>query len=48
MLGISVYDDQHNNVNRAVAFGFALSISLEDITEETFSALLHQILNNPK
>lgn len=48
IIGIPIFGDQHNNIKRATDHGFALGISLDDITEESFSYVLDQILNNPR
>lgn len=48
VLGIPVFGDQKNNIHAAVDKGYAVSIPLDTLTEESFSKALYEILHNPK
>lgn len=48
VLGFPVFGDQRMNLQRAVANGYGLMISIEDIAEENVSAALKELLTNPK
>nr|XP_023027892.1 UDP-glucuronosyltransferase 2C1-like [Leptinotarsa decemlineata] len=48
ILGIPTYWDQYKNIEDVVRRGMAVKLNLHDLTEETFSNALNEILNNPK
>lgn len=48
LLGIPLFGDQMVNMKRAVAKGYALTLDIKNITEETVSKALDELLNNPK
>ncbi|XP_074036451.1 UDP-glucosyltransferase 2 isoform X2 [Leptinotarsa decemlineata] len=48
ILGIPTYWDQYKNIEDVVRRGMALKLNLHDLTEETFSNALNDILNDPK
>ncbi|PSN42526.1 hypothetical protein C0J52_16171 [Blattella germanica] len=48
VVGIPVFGDQELNVARAVSSGFGILLSFENITEESVSWALNEIINNPK
>lgn len=48
ILGIPFFGDQYANVATAVSKGFAIGVNLRDLTEESLSHALYQIINNPK
>lgn len=47
LLVIPLYGDQHVNMKRAVAKGYALSLNFGNITEENFSETVNELLTNP-
>lgn len=47
VLGIPVLGDQKMNMAKAVKRGYGLQILLKNITEESFTASLKELLNNP-
>ncbi|RZC38653.1 UDPGT, Glyco tran 28 C and/or NAD binding 10 domain containing protein, partial [Asbolus verrucosus] len=48
VIGIPVFGDQKYNIAAAVSNGYAVSIALNELTEEKLSWALNEILNNPK
>jgi UDP:flavonoid glycosyltransferase YjiC (YdhE family) len=48
VIGIPVFGDQKYNIAAAVSNGYAVSIGLNELTEEKLSWALNEILNNPK
>nr|XP_023025422.1 UDP-glucuronosyltransferase 2C1-like [Leptinotarsa decemlineata] len=48
ILGIPTYWDQYKNIEDVVRRGMAVKLNLHDLTEETFSNALNEILNDPK
>lgn len=48
LLGFPIYGDQSVNLERAVAKGYALSLSFNNITEENFSEAVNELITNPK
>ncbi|CAG9854065.1 unnamed protein product [Phyllotreta striolata] len=47
ILGLPVFWDQVKNIEDGVRNGFALKLNLNDLTEESFTKTLNEILNNP-
>lgn len=47
MLGIPIYCDQHLNINKAVASGYALKLNFDEITGEQLEYSLRELLENP-
>ncbi|XP_037926211.1 UDP-glycosyltransferase UGT4-like [Hermetia illucens] len=47
MLGIPIYCDQHLNMKKAAKAGYAISLHFPNITEESFSWALSELLYNP-
>ncbi|XP_062553447.1 UDP-glycosyltransferase UGT5-like isoform X2 [Armigeres subalbatus] len=47
MLGIPVYADQHLNMNKAVAGGYAIRLYFPNVTETSLRWALNELLNNP-
>ncbi|GBP15236.1 UDP-glucuronosyltransferase 2B31 [Eumeta japonica] len=47
IIGIPVFADQFNNVNRAVSKGFALKVDLSYDTPKKLGTAIQEILNNP-
>nr|XP_023012474.1 UDP-glucuronosyltransferase 2C1-like [Leptinotarsa decemlineata] len=48
VLALPVYGDQRINSAKAVAGGYALSLSISELTEKDVSEALYELLNNPK
>lgn len=48
LLAIPLFGDQMMNIKRAVKKGYALSLRFNNITEESFSETLNELLTNPK
>lgn len=48
IVGIPVFGDQRTNMHRIETEGWAVSVDYEDLTEASFSAAVHEILENPK
>ncbi|KAJ3664865.1 hypothetical protein Zmor_000405 [Zophobas morio] len=48
LIGIPVFGDQRSNVAAAVNSGYAVSVPLDELTEENFSAALSEILYNAR
>jgi glucuronosyltransferase len=48
VLGIPIFGDQKMNINIETAKGYALTLSFNDITEESVTKALDEILNNPE
>lgn len=48
ILGIPFYADQHSNIATFVSAGYGQSLAFEDLTEETFTAKLQEVLSNPR
>lgn len=46
ILGLPVFGDQHTNLEGIVDEGWAVAQSLADLTEESFSKAVHEILTN--
>ncbi|XP_055588577.1 UDP-glycosyltransferase UGT5-like [Uranotaenia lowii] len=42
------FGDQHRNANRAIRSGFAMKHLFQDITEESFGALIEEMVDNKK
>ena len=47
MVGIPLFADQHLNIKGYVQKNICVKISLNDITEETFTNVLKEVLYNP-
>lgn len=48
VLGIPVYGDQRMNMAKAVARGYGLKLSMEEVTENNLSDAINQLLSNPE
>lgn len=48
VIGIPVFGDQNINVANAVTAGYCLRLDLANLSEDSLSAALNEILNNPK
>lgn len=48
VLGLPLGSDQNLNIGRAIQDGYALKLEWTDITEETLSLALDNLLNDPK
>jgi len=48
VVAIPVLGDQHMNAATAVAKGFAVKVSLNELTTELLDAALHEVISNPK
>jgi glucuronosyltransferase len=48
VLGFPIFGDQKLNMAKAVARDYGLQIFFDDISEESVSANIHELLNNPK
>lgn len=48
MVGIPIVGDQKMNVARSVQKGIAVHLPFQELSEESLSAALKEILNNPK
>ncbi|KAM7362331.1 uncharacterized protein ACRADG_013090 [Cochliomyia hominivorax] len=48
ILGIPVFGDQHMNVNNAVKGGYALSVKLNEITNNEFKSKIMELLTNDR
>lgn len=48
LLGIPFFGDQKMNMELAVNSGYGLSLDYEDLTVETFSRTLNELLSNPR
>ncbi|KAJ8961044.1 hypothetical protein NQ314_005973, partial [Rhamnusium bicolor] len=46
IIGIPIYGDQKLNIARAVKNGYAVSVPLQELTEEKLSWALNEVLNN--
>jgi glucuronosyltransferase len=47
MLGIPIYCDQHLNMKKANAAGYAINLSFKNITETSLKWALNELLQNP-
>lgn len=47
IIGIPIYADQIMNVQRGVLYEYAIEIDYKNLNEETMSAALNEIINNP-
>nr|AVT42220.1 UDP-glucuronosyltransferase 321H1 [Lissorhoptrus oryzophilus] len=48
MIGISFFGDQHANVQRMVVQGFGIHLSKNNITKESVTNAIKEIMNNPR
>jgi glucuronosyltransferase len=48
LLGIPIFGDQSLNMNRAVLAGYGLMIELKNITTESLSWAIREMIENPK
>lgn len=48
IVGIPIFADQKMNTNTAVNKGYAIALSYHDLSEQTLSAALNEILYNPR
>lgn len=48
ILGIPFFGDQQMNMQQAQSDGYGLALDYDDLTEETFSRTLNEMLTNPK
>ncbi|XP_030387611.1 UDP-glucuronosyltransferase 2B1 [Scaptodrosophila lebanonensis] len=48
LLGIPIYADQHGNIHKSVAKGYALGLSYDAISTDTLNGSLSELLYNPK
>jgi glucuronosyltransferase len=48
VVGIPVFADQHLNMNWAVSEGFGVSMDFNNITSESVSKALNEVLGNPR
>ncbi|KAF2881572.1 hypothetical protein ILUMI_24607 [Ignelater luminosus] len=48
MVGIPIYGDQEYNIGIAVNKGYALEVSFEELSEETFCNAINEVLDNPR
>jgi glucuronosyltransferase len=48
LLGLPIFGDQKMNIAYAVDAGYALQVYFHNITEETISLALNELINNPK
>jgi glucuronosyltransferase len=48
VVGIPVFGDQHLNMIWAVSKGFGVSLDLSNITSESVSKALNEVLGNPR
>ena len=48
VIGIPVFADQRLNVMKAAASGYGILLELENITVESLSRAVHEILDNPR
>lgn len=48
LVGIPIFADQKMNMATAVSQGYALMVTLPELTEETLSKALNQVLYEPK
>jgi glucuronosyltransferase len=48
VLGIPIFGDQKMNTAKAVARGYGLEVAYNDVSEETISHALNELLSNPK
>lgn len=48
MVGIPLFGDQRANIANVVESGFGLKVDYSTLDEETFSAAVHEVLNNKK
>ena len=48
LLGIPIFGDQSLNMNRAVLAGYGLMIELKNITAESLSWAIREMIENPK
>ncbi|XP_055609265.1 UDP-glycosyltransferase UGT5-like [Uranotaenia lowii] len=47
MIGIPIFGDQMMNVQKAVQAGYSVFLDYDDISEQTVSAAINEVLNNP-
>ena len=48
LVGIPVFGDQLSNIATAAADGYAVKINLEELSEQTLSSALNEVLTNPR
>lgn len=48
IIAIPIFGDQKMNAYNAEQAGYGLTLNFKEITEETFSSVLEEILENPK
>lgn len=48
IIGLPVYSYEKMNIAKAERNGYAVSIPLDELTEEKLSWALNEVLNNPK
>ena len=48
IIGIPIGGDQHTNMIYATASGFAVTLDLDDLTEDLLHDTINEVLNNPK
>ncbi|KAI7815290.1 UDP-glycosyltransferase [Rhyzopertha dominica] len=48
IIGIPIFADQMMNMAKSAASGYAIQLNYQDLTEESLTSALDEILNNPK
>lgn len=48
IIGIPIFGDQENNIEDGVQKGYALKVSFQELSEETLTDAINEVLANPR